>query len=482
MAQIVGQINAILWSKALIILILGSSIFFSFKTRFLQVRHFKEMIRIMFRNKSDTGVSSFQALAMTLGGRVGSGNIAGVATAIALGGPGAVFWMWVTAFLGASTSYIECTLAQIYKKKIGDEFRGGPAYFISEGLNLKWYAYIFALVTVFAGAICLTGVQANCIAASVNNAFGIKTTISTIIICILTGVVIFGGVKRIGRVAEIVVPFMAIGYIIIALIITIININELPGVIALIFKSAFAAESAFAGLVGSAIAWGVKRGIYSNEAGQGSAPNTAAAADVDHPAEQGLVQAFSVYIDTLFVCSATAFMILITGKYNVHAPAGGFLVDNLGDVSIGPIYTQLAVETVFKGFGSAFVAISLFFFAFTSIMYLYYLAETNLVYIAGQKKSYLTALRAFTLVAVFYGGVKTASLAWAIGDIGVGLMSWLNIIAILFISKPALKALEDYEDKRLGGDKNPIFDPVKLGIKNADFWTDKLKTSKVKEG
>jgi AGCS family alanine or glycine:cation symporter len=264
---------------------------------------------------------------------------------------------------------------------------------------------------------------------------------------------------------------MATGYIIVALIIVFLNISQLPAVLKLIFSSAFGADAAFGGILGAAISWGVKRGIYSNEAGQGTAPHAAAAAEVSHPAKQGIVQAFSVYIDTLFVCSATAFMILITGMYNVTPDNGKAIVTTLGDMQPGPGYTQAAVESVMPGFGAPFVAIALLFFAFTTIMAYYYMAETNLAYINQKVKRVWSEyiLKVAILGMVFYGCVKTAKLAWTLGDIGVGSMAWLNIIAILLLSKPAFKILRDYEAQLKDG-KDPVFDPVKLGIKDADFW------------
>lgn len=477
MAQLVDFLNSLIWSKALIYLCLGVGLYFSVVSRFLQVRHLKEMIRLLMDGgDSEKGVSSFQALAISISGRVGTGNIAGVATAIALGGPGAIFWMWTIAFLGAGSAYVESVLAQIYKVEVNGEYRGGPAYYIEKGLGMKWYGVTFAIATVFATGLFLPGVQSNSIASGLQNAFGVSPMVTGIGLIAILGLIVFGGVKRIGKVAEIVVPFMAVAYILVAVIIIIMNISQLPGVIALIFKSAFAAEPAFGGIIGMAISWGVKRGIYSNEAGQGTGPQAAAAAEVSHPVKQGLVQAFSVYIDTLFVCSATAFMILITGMYNVENPAGGFIVENLKGVPIGPAYTQGAVESAFPGFGSAFVAVSLLFFAFTTLMAYYYIAETNVAYL-GNSKMAITALRVMLLGATFYGSIKTASLAWGLGDVGVGLMAWLNIVGIIFIQKPAWKALKDYEEQKAQG-KDPVFDPIKLGIKNADFWIKKNEQAK----
>ncbi|MCM3764269.1 sodium:alanine symporter family protein [Neobacillus niacini] len=477
METVVNWLNDIIWSQALIYLCLGVGLFYTIATRFLQVIHMKDIFKLMFKGgKSEAGISSFQALSIALSGRVGTGNIAGVATAIAFGGPGAVFWMWVMAFLGAASAFIESTLGQIYKVKQDGQFRGGPAFYIEKGLKIKWYAMLFAGVTVLATGMLLPGVQANSIALSVENAFGINPAITGAIIVALLAIIIFGGVKRIARVAELVVPFMALGYVTVALVIVLMNISELPGVLKLIFSSAFGADAAFGGILGAAISWGVKRGIYSNEAGQGTGPHAAAAAEVSHPAKQGIVQAFSVYIDTLLVCSATAFMIIITGMYNVTPDNKPAIVNNLADIEPGPGYTQAAVESVFPGFGAPFVALSLFFFAFTTIMAYYYMAETNLAYINRKTKRPWTifALKIVICGMVFYGSVKTASMAWALGDVGVGSMAWLNIIAILLLTKPTLKVLKDYEAQLKDG-KDPVFDPVKLGIEDADFWEKEYK-------
>ncbi|USG66206.1 alanine:cation symporter family protein [Brevibacillus ruminantium] len=482
MEAFVNWLNDIIWSQALIYLCLGAGLFYSLATRFMQIRHVKDMIKLMFEGKSsEAGVSSFQALSMALSGRVGTGNIAGVATAIAYGGPGAIFWMWVMAFLGSASGYVEAALGQVYKTKQQGQFRGGPSFYIEKGLKLKWYAVLFAVVTVIATGMLLPGVQANSIASGVENAFGISPWITGIFLAAVLGFIIYGGVKRIANVAQVVVPFMALGYILVALIIVLLNISELPNMIALIFKSAFGTEAAFGGILGAAIMWGVKRGIYSNEAGQGTAPHAAAAAEVSHPAKQGIVQAFSVYVDTLFVCSATAFMILITGKYNVTPDGVPPIVNNLGDMGPGPGYTQHAVESVLPGFGAPFVAIALLFFAFTTIMAYYYMAETNLTYLNSKVRRVWSEhlLKLVIMGMVIFGSVKSADLAWTLGDIGVGSMAWLNIIAILLLTKPALKVLKDYEEQKKAG-KDPVFDPVKLGIENADFWEKEYNAPKEK--
>ncbi len=487
MQSLVDFLNGIIWSPALIYLCLGAGLFYSILTRFVQVRHFFEMWRLLLSGKSsEKGISSFQALAVSLSGRVGTGNIAGVAAAIGFGGPGAVFWMWMVAFFGAATAYIESTLAQIYKEEDQGEFRGGPAYYIEKAMGQKWYAWIFAIATIFACGVLLPGVQSNSIGNAVETAFGtgamIDTAIGTIsfakiftgaVISIILAFIIFGGVKRIAHFTQIVVPFMALAYIIIAFVIILLNIGEVPRIVGMILGDAFTPMAGF----GAAIGWGVKRGVYSNEAGQGTGPHAAAAANVDHPAQQGLVQSFSIYIDTLLVCSATAFMILITGAYNVHGPESTFLVQNLAETvgANGPAFTQLAIESTMPGVGKLFIAFALFFFAFTTILAYYYIAETNIAYIRRTFKvnGLMFLLKLVLITSVFYGTVKAANLAWAMGDVGVGLMAWLNIVGILiifFIAKPAIVALKDYEKQQKDGVEEYTFNPVALGIKNADYW------------
>lgn len=476
MENIINSINSVIWSNALIFLCLAAGIFFSFSTRFLQVAHLRDMVSLLFGKAATSfGVSSFQAFAIALCGRIGTGNIAGVAAAIAMGGPGAIFWMWAIAFLGSASAFIEATLGQIYKEKRDGQYRGGPAYYIEKGLGMKWYAVLFAIVTIISMAVCLPGIQSNSISTSLQNAFGLPVEYSGIGMVILFVLIVSGGIKRIGKVSEWVVPFMSVGYVLVALVIIAINIEQMPAILSLIFKSAFGFGSAFAGIVGAAISWGVKRGIYSNEAGQGTAPHAAAAAAVTHPAKQGLVQAFSIYVDTLFICSATAFMILVTGQYNVVDGEGGFIVENLPGAVIGPTYTQYAIAAHFPTLGSGFVAVSLFFFAFTSLIAYYYMAETNLAYLDRNGKYFKWGKRVIGLLVVlatYYGAVESAELAWTLGDIGVGSMAWLNLIAIILLRKPALKALQDFRRQKKAG-KDPVFDPKELDIKNADYWNSK---------
>ncbi|MEB6302309.1 alanine:cation symporter family protein [Mammaliicoccus sciuri] len=504
MESIVSFANEIVWSKALVYGLLLTGVLFSFMMRFFQVRHFKEMIRLMFQGeKSPTGISSFQAIAVSLAGRVGTGNIVGVSTAIFIGGPGAVFWMWATAFLGASSAFIESTLGQIYKREINGQYRGGPAYYIESGIKGKAgkiYAIIFALVTVLSVGLLLPGVQSNAIASSMKNAFGLNPWVIAIVLAVLLSLIIFGGIKAIANVATAVVPFMAIVYIVLAIVIIILNIQEVPGLIALIFKSAFGVEAAFGGIFGAMIEIGVKRGLYSNEAGQGTGPHAAAAAEVSHPAKQGLVQAFSVYVDTLLVCTATALMILMSGTFNTtdggtNKDGSPHLIHDNGiyvqgpdgskDVSGTVMYAQAGIDKAFSGdnytfdpaysgFGSYFIALALFFFAFTTILAYYYIAETNVSYIipSDKQKIWIILVRLVLIGATIYGCVKTADVAWAMGDLGVGMMAWLNIIAIWILHKPALRALRDFEiqKKQKGSGYYAIYKPGPDEVPTAKFW------------
>lgn len=472
MTDILNSINGIIWSSALIILCIGAGIYFSIATKFLQITNFRDMLKLLFaKATNDSGVSSFQAFAIALCGRIGTGNIVGVATAIAMGGPGSIFWMWLIAILGSATAYVEATLGQIYKEKKDGEYRGGPAYYIEKGIGVKWYAMLFALVTILSTGLLLPSVQSNSISNGIQTAFNIPTHYTAIALVALTLIIISGGIKRISKFSEIIVPIMSGGYILLAIIIILMNIGQVPGMFALIIKSAFGFEEAFGGIIGAAIAWGVKRGIYSNEAGQGTAPHAAAAAAVSHPAKQGLVQAFSIYVDTLLVCTATAFMILITGQYNVTPKDAEIIVENIPGIDY-TAFTQFAIAHEFPAIGKGFVALALFCFAFTTIIAYYYMAETNFAYLDKNNKYFRYGkwgIAAMVLFSTYFGAVKTADAAWTLGDIGVGSMAWLNIIAILILRKPALIALKDYRTQKKQG-KDPHFNPTDLGIKNADYW------------
>ncbi len=484
----IATLSGWIWSPALVFLCLGAGLFFSILTRFVQVRRLGEMVRLLFSTdkKQKTGISSFQAFAMALSGRVGTGNIVGVATAIGYGGPGAIVWMWIIAFLGSGSAFVEATLAQIYKENHNGQFRGGPSYYIEKGLRSRWLAMVFAVCSVVACGLFMPPVQSNGIAIAFANSLSIHPAVVGLVTAIVLGLVIIGGVKRIAVVAEVVAPFMAILYVILAIVVLICNAPQVPAVFSDMIRSAFGAHEIFGGIIGSTIAWGVKRGIYSNEAGQGTGPIVAGAAKVSHPVKQGLVQAFSVYVDTLLVCTATAVMILATKTYNVvDASTGEMLYRSpygLGDPDVS--YTATALGTLLgSSAGNIVVAVALAFFAFTTIMAYYYYAETGIVYLFGKgKKEHIAVwvLRIVIVAAVFYGSLKTAKVAWDLGDIGVGTMAWINVIAILLLFPKAIRALRDYEKQKKEG-KEPLFDPKKLRISGAKFWEDKMKEEEGKE-
>lgn len=457
MDKIVQQIYNIVWSPALIVLLVGAGLYFTLRTRCVQVRRIGEMVRLLFRKpagaKGDRqGISSFQAFCIALSGRVGTGNIVGVATAIALGGPGAVFWMWVIAFLGASTAFMESTLAQKYKFKRGSEWRGGPASYIDEGLGCRWLGILFAIFTIIGYGLLLAMVQANGVASAFDNSFSINPLWTGIGVVVLLAVVIVGGVRRIADFASVVTPFMALGYILMSLIIIGANIKAVPAVFGMIFSSAFGFNSAFGGIIGSAISMGVKRGLFSNEAGQGGGAIVSASANVDNPAQQGLVQAFSVYIDTILVCTSTALIILCTGCYNIFGADGRMIASNapeLGSNYVG--FTQAAIDTVFNGVGSAFVAIALAFFTFTTLIAYYFYSESSILYIArlkgrkSKERMNILVYRILLFAAVVYGACTQSDTVWTIGDIGLGLTTWINVIVLLILCPQALKDLKEYE-------------------------------------
>ena len=457
MNNVVSTINNIVWNPGLVVLLLLAGLYFSVRTRMVQVRCFGLMFRSLFgkRKGTEQGISSFEAFCIALSGRVGTGNIVGVATAIAFGGPGAVFWMWVVAFFGASTAFVESTLSQMYKFQHSSGYRGGPFSFIEEGLKQRWLGILFAIVTIVACAFCLTMVQSNGVSMAIKNSFPVPTWVSGVALAILLGIVIIGGVKRIARVASIVTPFMALGYIALSLVVVAFHIKEVPAVLGDIFTSAFGLNPVCGGIIGSTIAMGVKRGIFSNEAGQGTGAIVSAAADVPYPAQQGLAQSFSVYVDTLFVCTATALMILTSGTYNViDSSTGEMLLANapeLGNNYAG--FTQSAVDSVFSGFGSQFVSVAMVFFVFSTIMAYYFYSESSIIYLfkgknARREKLMIHLLQAVMLVSVVIGAVYEADVAWQFCDIGVGIMAWFTVIAILILCPKAIQALKEFENLR----------------------------------
>ena len=455
MEKVVSFINNVIWSPALVGLLIFAGIFLTIGTRFVQVRHLPEMIRSLFARKAggSKGISSFEAFCMALSGRVGTGNIVGVATAIAFGGPGAVFWMWIIAFFGAATAFSEATLAQLYKFPHRTVARGGPFCYIEEGLHAKWLGVIFAVACFVGYGIFLVTVQANGMSSALSNAFNVPPIWGGLALAFVLGLVIFGGVKSISRVAAIVTPFMALGYVAFSLVVVCSHIEAVPAIFKLIITNAFGINPIAGGILGSTIMMGVKRGIFSNEAGQGGGAVVSASADVSHPVRQGLAQSFSVYVDTLLICTATAFMILICGTYNVlDSSTGEMLVANapaLGNNYVS--YTQAAIDSVLPGVGGRFVSIALIFFVFTTIMAYYFYSESAVIYLLRRKGGARTeaisinAFRTALLAAVVFGAVKEADLIWMIGDIGVGLQAWINVIAVLLLCRQVFSSLRDYE-------------------------------------
>ncbi len=473
LTTLTGTIAKALWSTPMIVLCLGVGVYFTIMMKVPQARLFKDMLHhLLGGSSSDSGISSFQGFAMALGGRIGVGNIAGVATAIYFGGPGAIFWMWVIAFVGASCAFAESALAQIWKEEINGEYRGGPAYYIEHGTGLKWLAVLFAIAGIIANALTGPTIQAFNIADAAKSAFGLNPWIVGCGVAVLFSVVIFGGMKRIGKFAEYIVPFMAIIYIILALIILGINAKQIPAMFGLIFRSAFNKEAMFGAIYGSTIMWGVKRGVYSSEAGLGSGSQASAAAEVSHPAKQGLAQSFSVYVDTLFVCTATALMILSTNCYNVTDGAEGFLVNNLPGIGQGTSYTQAAIDSVFPGWGSAFIAVAMFFFAFTTLLSFAFYSDCNVSYMFKKSaffKQIALGFKVLIVVMIVFGSIKSSDVAWNFADIGVGLMAWINLIALILLRKKVCSVLKDYEEQKKQG-LDPVFYPSKSGFQNAELW------------
>lgn len=473
MEKTINYLANLVWSDALVYLALGVGLYFTVMTRGVQFRYVGEMVRLL-RDKqhSEAGVTSFQAFCMSLSGRIGVGNIAGVATAIAAGGPGAVLWMNIMALLGGASAFVESTLAQVYKERVDDQYRGGGPWYIERGLGLKGFALFVAAVVCLSYGVLVPGVQANTIASSFKEAFDIGAPVTAVMILAPLALIIFGGVKRIARVADYIVPFMSVAYIIMMLIILIVHIDAVPAMFALIVKSALGMDAVFGGIAGYAVSWGVRRAVFSNVAGAGEGTYSSAAAEVSHPAKQGLVQAFSVYVDTVFVCTATALMILATNMYNVMPPgAESALVEHLPGVKAGAAFTQSAIATVFPSIGAGFVALAVFFFAFTCLMAYYYIAETTMVYIGEKMRVPVSglALKIVFLAVVLFGSVQTADIMWGLGDIGFGSMCYLNFIVIVLLTKPACRVLADYERQKKAG-IDPVFNPRDCGIEHADFW------------
>ena len=451
--QWITSINDVLWTYILIIMLLGCAVWFTIKTRFVQFRMFKEMVRLLGDSTSkaegkEHHISSFQAFAVSLASRVGTGNLAGVATAITVGGPGAVFWMWLIALLGSSSAFIESTLAQLYKVQGKTSYIGGPAYYMKKGLKQPWMGVLFAILIIFTFAFAFNTVQSNTICAAFEQAFQFDHVTMGIILTVFTLMIIFGGIQRIAKVSSIIVPVMALGYILLAFVIVGMNITHLPDVIKLIVSSAFGWEQALGGGIGVALMQGIKRGLFSNEAGMGSAPNVAATADVSHPVKQGLIQTLGVFSDTLVICTCTAFIILFSG-----VPLGG--------EANGVQLTQMALDNEIGSGGSIYVAVAILFFAFSSIIGNYYYGEANLRYIT-HNKVVMTIFRLMTGAMVMFGALASLDLAWSLADVCMGLMTICNLIAIVLLGKYAFRLLEDYLEQKRRGIKDPVFTKDKM--------------------
>ncbi|WP_214823806.1 alanine/glycine:cation symporter family protein [Exiguobacterium algae] len=463
--ELIMQVNDILWTYALIFVLIIGGIYFTVRMGFVQFRMLPEMFKLLFVKglKHEKGqVSSFQAFAIGTAARVGTGNIAGVSTAIALGGAGAVFWMWLIALIGAASAFVESTLAQVYKVHDGKAWRGGPAYYIERALGERWLGIVFAILITFSFGFAFNSVQANTIALSVNNVFEINTWWIGLILAVVTGIVIFGGIRSISTLSGVIVPVMAGGYILLSIWVILTNLDVVPAVFSAIFsEGVFGFRELFGGAVGAAVLQGIRRGLFSNEAGMGSAPNAAATAEVSHPVKQGLIQSLSVFVDTLFICTATAMIVLISGVQGSEEFQGIELAQEALLVEIGPVATSL-------------MTIAILLFAFSSILANYYYGETNIEFIS-EKKRYLVLYRIAVIGMVFFGSIRSAGLVWSIADIFMGLMALVNMYAIFRLSKVAKVLLDDYiAQKRAGKDPTFFRDNVDLpGKEHVEAWESK---------
>lgn len=463
----VNQMDAMVWSMVLVILCLGVGLYLSIRLKFPQIRLVKEMVKLLTsKEESENGITPFQAFATTVGARVGMGNIAGVASAIFYGGPGSVFWMWMIAVIGAASAFVESALAQTYKVKSPDgEFTGGPAYYIEKGLKCKPYAILFAVVAFLGPGFLMPGVQINSLVTVFEEAFSVNKVLVGAICCIVLGIVVYGSIKRIAHIAEMLAPAMCAVYILAALIVVGLNITKLPGIFLMIIQSAFGVHAVLGGILGSAVSWGVKRGIYSNEAGMGCGAIVSAAAECSHPVKQGLIQSFSIYVDTLFIGTSTALIVLLTGTFDVTDGAGNLLMSQTGGIEAGIKWTQHALMSTFGTWSGKVLAIIIVLFVFTSMTGYCYQAESNIRYLTGNSKKAIAIARAVFLVASFLGAIVNADAVWAMGDIGYGLMAWANIIAIALLAPKAVALLKDYEKQKKEG-KDPAFDPKAFGIED----------------
>ena len=444
----ISSINDVLWSYILVTLLLGCAFWFTIRSRFVQFRMMGEMIRLLGDSPKKTGshekhISSFQAFAVSLASRVGTGNLAGVATAITVGGPGAVFWMWLIALLGSSSAFVESTLAQLYKRKGKDSFVGGPAYYMEKGLKARWMGILFAILISITFGFAFNSVQSNTICAAWEKAFGIDHVWMGIVLTAVTLLIIFGGIHRIARVSGVIVPVMALGYIVLALGVVLFNLGKLPDVIRLIVSNAFGWEQALGGGIGATLMQGIKRGLFSNEAGMGSAPNVAATAHVTHPVKQGLIQALGVFTDTLIICTCTAFIILFSGV-STQTSLNGIQL------------TQEALTAEVGSAGGIFIALAILLFAFSSIIGNYYYGEANILFIT-RHKPVLVTYRLLVSAMVLCGSLMSLDLAWSLADIMMGLMTICNLIAIAILSRQAFLLLDHYLAQKRKGISSPVF-------------------------
>ena len=460
MNELITTVNDIIWSYVLMVALVGCGLWFTWRIRFAQFRMVGEMIRLLTestmstvkdhaRGEKERRVSSFQAFAVSVATRVGTGNLAGVAVAIAIGGPGAVFWMWVIALIGSATAFVESTLAQLYKQKYKDFFIGGPAYYIQKGLKQRWMAILFAILITLQFGLSNNSIQANTICGAMQEAFGWSPMWVGILLATMALFIVFGGIWRIAQVSAVLVPFMAIGYLVLTLVIIVMNYHQIPHVFKIIVLDAFGFTQIAGGGIGAAMMNGIKRGLFSNEAGEGSAPNVAATAVTTHPVKQGLIQALGVFTDTLVVCSCTAFIILISGLYQ-------------NTTSSGIALTQSALQNEVGGIGPIFVAIAIFLFAFSSIIGNYYYGEANIRFITSNEKV-ITVYRICSAgIMVMFGALASFELVWNLVDFFMALLTACNLVAITLLGRYAFRLFDDYRQQKRNGIKEPVFHRSKL--------------------
>ena len=465
--SIISSANDFIWTYIVIGLLCLAGLYFTIRTRFVQLS-LGEMFHLLkdSNHKSSSGknISSFQAFCVSLASHVGVGNLSGVAIAIAIGGPAAVFWMWAIAVIGAASSFAECTLAQIYKQKAKDSFIGGPAYYMLYGIGRRWMGVLFAVLISIIFGFAYNSVQSNTVSSAMEHSFGIAPWIMGVILAAVTLIVIFGGIQRIAHISSLIVPVMALLYIAVAIYIVTCNITMFPRVISEIFAGAFGVEQFAGGALGAGVMQGIRRGLFSNEAGEGSTPNAAATASVSHPVKQGLIQALGVFTDTLLICSCTAFIILVA-----DVPLDGSIT--------GIQLTQVAIDKYMGGVGHIFIALCILLFAFSSIIGNYYYGEANIKFITS-RPIYLTIYRIAVGAMVFMGSILTLDLAWGLADITMALMTTVNLVAILLLSRVVFIVLKDYRKQKKQGVKSPTFSTRTLtdaGIDTRGIHWDEIK-------